>query len=131
MKRALAIVVLASMVLHCCSRLGVISFLYSKRHDIAYQVGLTAEIPIAMCNGEYFAKQAPLVLNDHQDQDEQSPSHMPNAKEIQLFVLQSTIPLFGYSQSATLKHNTLLPMQHYSPPDLAIFHPPCERVAVA
>lgn len=46
------------MTLHCASRLGVVSYLYENRLEIAYQIGLIAEIPIAMCAGDYFEKTA-------------------------------------------------------------------------
>jgi hypothetical protein len=70
------------MVVHSASRFGALSFLYEKRHTIAYSIGLIAEIPIAMCNSDYdFGKGLKI-------EESQSQHAMPvcmQAHEINLF----------------------------------------------
>jgi hypothetical protein len=129
MKRLVCIIILLSMVLHCASRLGVISYLYTKRHAIAYNVGLIAEIPIAMCHGDYHAKQAPLILDHSEDDDQQMPVQFSHARELQLFVQNGVTEFSAGTTGITLSHNTLVSTRTYLPPNLPVFHPPCERIA--
>jgi len=124
MKRAIAITILVSMVLHCASRLGFISYLYGQRHAIAYTIGLIDEKPIALCVGDYFAEQAPLVIQENQESDQPLPLQAFQAKDINLFVqvLTNTISeLIG----TKLHYNTGINYPLYPSPDLAVFHPPC------
>jgi hypothetical protein len=53
MRKLLIYTILLSMALHCGCRLGFLDHLYNKRHEIAYAVGLIAEVPIALCGGHY------------------------------------------------------------------------------
>lgn len=126
MKRAVCLLILLSMVMHCASRLGVLSYLYSKRHDIAYRVGLIAQVPIAMCNGDYFTKQAPLVIDDLDHADQQIPAPFPQAKEIFLFLQPTTNLVATDVPEIELNHYTAFQEGHYIPPSLSIFHPPCQ-----
>ncbi|MBT1704420.1 hypothetical protein [Chryseosolibacter indicus] len=125
MKRAICLLILLSMVLHCASRLGVLSYLYNKRHNIAYSIGLITQVPISMCNGDYFSKQAPLTIADAADHDKQMPpAHFPTANEIILFVESSNKPFSSRVNEHPLKHNTISLEVAYAPPILTIFHPP-------
>jgi hypothetical protein len=125
MKRAVCIIILMSMVLHCASRLGVLSFLYGKRHNIAFSVGLIAEIPIALCDGDYFSKQAPLIIVDHDTTDKQLPVQFAHAKEIILFVQELVNASISHSSEINPRHSTDILEVDYNPPLLSIFHPPC------
>jgi hypothetical protein len=127
MKKAVCILILFSMVLHSASRLGVISYLYGKRHDLAYRVGLIAEIPIAICNLDHFSKQVPLVISDHDTTDKQLPVQFSQAKEINLFIQSHDQSLVTARAALDSDHNTILIEARYTPPLLIIFHPPCER----
>ena len=131
MKRALCLAILLSMVLHCASRLGIISYLYSQRHDIAYTIGIIAEVPIAMCNGEYFVKQAPLAIKDSDNSDRQMPVQFSQAREIVLFVQALDKTLLTEFSVLKLNHNTALLEFIYTPPVISIFHPPCEATLIA
>jgi hypothetical protein len=114
------------MVLHCASRLGILSWLYSKRHDIAYHIGLIAELPIAMCNGEYFAKQSPLLIKSSGSSDTSMPVQFAQATEILLFIHSSNkTDLQAVSKTKT-DHNTAFLAIHYRQPVIDVFHPPCE-----
>ena len=126
MKRAISIIILLSMTLHCASRLGVISYLYEQRHEIAYHVGLIAEIPIAMCGAEYFSKNASLIIHaPNTDSPGDVPSYFASAKEIILFSHAVDLAT-SYERSCNKPdHNTSVVEEKYSPPLLSIFHPPC------
>jgi hypothetical protein len=111
------------MVIHCSSRLGLVDHLYQKRHQIAYSFGLIAEIPIAMCSGEYdFGKG--LVIQIADDEKSTAPSHLTVANEINLFVVTEFIVLsnhlsFEIDQSVS---NYCFP--NYHSPHSDIFRPP-------
>jgi hypothetical protein len=70
-KKLLSIVIIISMILHCSSRLGVISFLYKSRYDIAASIGIIKEKPIASCDSHYFAeKDFKIIDNAGEDTSE-------------------------------------------------------------
>lgn len=125
MKRAVAILILLTMVLHCSSRLGFISYLYNQRHAIAFTVGLFDEIPIAICGDEYFADRAPLIIQDLNDTDSQLPVQSSQAREINLFIQGSSYCLTA-DPGLDIVHNNRPAPSFYLSPDLAVFHPPCE-----
>jgi len=112
------------MTLHCASRLGVLSYLYEKRHSVAFKIGLIAEVPIAMCNREYdFGKG--LVIHDNDSGDSTIPPAIFHAQEIQLFI--TSIPQLELKTDwlAINSSRQLFPdSSRYSSPSLSIFHPP-------
>lgn len=123
MRKGIAIVVLLCMTLHCASRLGFISYLYSQRHQIAYSLGLISEIPIAICGPDYFASQAPLVIQDTAEDDQNLPASLSSAREVQLFLQLS--PNHIFDQTGTdLNHSTEYQASGYPPPVVPFFHPP-------
>jgi hypothetical protein len=62
----ICLVIIASMMTHCAARLGVLSYLYEKRHHIALSVGLISETPIALCSHDYDFGNG-LILNNSGD----------------------------------------------------------------
>lgn len=110
------------MMLHSASRLGVLSYLYQQRHDIAYAVGLIAEIPIAMCNSDYDFGSG-LVIVSANGSDHSLPPQSLQAREIQLFVNE----FIGFIEPRRLEFKIDQPFlveSAYSSPPLSIFHPP-------
>jgi hypothetical protein len=125
MKKGVAVLILVSMMLHCAGRLGLLSYLYNQRHAVAYSFGVIAEVPIATCSADYTHHQAPLVIDDQQQSDEQLPVQFMQAKEINLFIEQ----FFTYDVTKageTIPSNTLHFEPVYTSPNLPVFHPPCE-----
>lgn len=110
------------MVLHSASRLGVLSYLYKQRHEIAYAVGIIAEVPMAMCNSDYHFTND-LVIVAAEDDAGTIPPAIVNAKEIQLFFV-NTISIDSQRQISQVVHESTVIVQRYSPPALSIFHPP-------
>jgi len=41
------------MALHCAGRLGVLSYLYQNKNQIAHSLGFISELPIALCSSDY------------------------------------------------------------------------------
>ncbi len=83
MRKVVIFVILGSMILHCASRVGLLSYLYQNRDEIAFALGLTDEVPIAMCNSDYdFDMGLTIQSADH---DETSQRTFPVAFEIKLF----------------------------------------------
>ncbi|SKC41666.1 hypothetical protein [Ohtaekwangia koreensis] len=111
------------MTLHCGSRLGILSYIYQQRHDIAYTIGLISEIPIALCSSDYdFNEGLPVV---HQDTSDQSiPPFFSNAHEILLFVQQHDFALNIERNAIADTSNIYVKNRKYTAPLPAIFHPP-------
>jgi len=106
------------------ARLGVLSFIFEKRHVIAYQVGLITEIPIALCGGDYDVNRELKI--QHVDHDEDLPLNFTQAREIVLFL--NDVDLIVPKQPVVFKESalTLFIEPGYLPPGTSIFHPPCE-----
>src|SRR6185436_13620850 len=83
MRRTLALLILFSMILHCASRLGVLSYLYENRNHIASTVGLISEVPIAICSSNYDFNDGLHI--QHTDTDPSFPVSFLTAHEITLF----------------------------------------------
>ena len=126
MKRAVCVILLFSMFLHGASRLGVVHYLFSKRHSIAYSVGLISEIPIATCSGDYLSNHAPLIIKDADDTDERLPSTFSVAKKITFFIQAAHKTDQFACLISEVTYNTAPLKIPCSPPLSAIFHPPCE-----
>ncbi len=119
-------VILFSMMLHGAARLGVLSYAYEQRHEIAFALGLIDEIPITTCSHEYFAD-GNLTLHEI-DQESQNavPAVVFTAQEIHLFMnTYSALPAPPAPTGlAALHHTGIVPSEYHSPA-LSIFHPPC------
>lgn len=122
MRRVVCIIVLFSMMLHCITRLGVTSYLYSKRHQVALSVGLIDEVPITLCKSDY-PPGTPLVIAAMQDQN--VPVPFTHTSEIHLFVESATPDIAQNQAMSTLTHQTMMRHSEYTPPALTVFHPPC------
>jgi hypothetical protein len=118
-RKTLCYIILLSMVLHCASRLGVLSHLYQKRHQIAKAVGLIVEIPIAMCSSDYYPDQ--MVLQDHQTNDV-LPALMI-ALEINLFIHSEEV-VIDHTEGVPVIHHTDVDSSLKPPPTSPVFHPP-------
>lgn len=119
-RKALSILILACMVLHCAGRLGVLSSLYQHRHTIATAVGLISEKPITTCQSDYFQLKDLNITADNDRDDALAIVTL----EITLFF--QSITDFSYSTPA-FKNSTAgtfytLGYQHNF--FLDIFHPP-------
>jgi hypothetical protein len=118
-KKTLCYIILFSMVLHCASRLGVLSHIYQYRHHIAQAIGLVVEIPIAVCNSDYYADQ--LVFQSDEQHDA-IPAFVV-AMEINLFIQVSGVAI-DTPGILLVRHQTQVRYFFSSPPCFSIFHPP-------
>ena len=107
------------MVLHCASRLGVLSQVYQHRHHIAQAIGLVVEIPIAICSSDYYADQLVFQSDEHHDA---VPSFIV-ALEINLFIQGIGVKM-GVADILPVHHESHDPDFFSSPPGHSIFHPP-------
>jgi hypothetical protein len=110
------------MLLHSASRLGVISYLYQNRHDIAHRIGLIVEIPVAVCNSDYSFSKNPIIYSP--GDDEKLPVNF-QAREIILFFQDTGTDLLLSSVITSEFHFTALVESGYASPSDLIFHPPC------
>lgn len=126
MKRAVCLLVLFSMVLHCASRLGLVAYLYDHRHEIAFSMGWITSMPITICETEYFTKDAPfrLVIPDN-PADEQMPVQHFQTREIVLFAVETGKSMLPLLAETDITHNTGTGEIPYPAPARVIFHPPC------
>lgn len=130
MKRIACIIILLSMTLHCASRLGILSYLYQKRHHIAHAIGLIAEVPIAMCSSDYHFDKNLIIHDASEEAQEREPAGLAPASEIVLFVQPiataiSSIPITDQSQCSLYVETS------YLSPVISIFRPPCNSMSVA
>lgn len=123
MKRALCLLILVSMTLHCASRLGLLSYLYQNRHTVAFTLGLISEIPIAVCSSDYEGGKT-LVITAPDETDKSLPATISHAGEINLYFERITFnhtPHFYWLATHRIPALQEIP---YTPPLQDIFHPP-------
>jgi hypothetical protein len=110
------------MMLHCASRLGILSYAYQQRHALAQTIGLITEVPIALCNSDYNFNQE-LTLQQH-DGEESFPTSFLQAREILLFLNKTELNV--KPELSVLRETTccLSFEKTYLPPGFPIFHPP-------
>jgi hypothetical protein len=89
-RKGAVVVLLLSMFLHASSRLGWVDLLYQKRHQIAYSIGLIAEVPIAMCSQDFNLGHQSLVVKENPSDHTVPP--IAHAHEINLFVVDIATP---------------------------------------
>src|SRR5690606_8060185 len=120
--RLLVYLILSSMILHCAGRLGILDSLYQQRHRIAYNLGLIAEIPIAICSGDYDFDGKLSLKSD--DKDEASTPINYQLREITLFFITEEPKLSQEPEILCSFLNTQYTVILYKSPDRAIFQPP-------
>lgn len=122
MRRTLALLILLSMVLHCASRLGVLSYLYENRNQIANTVGLISEVPIAMCSSDYDFNEGLHI--QHADTNPAVPASFLTAHEITLFY--QAYSSFNLQKNSNVADEGKSPytVGDYPHPSLEIFQPP-------
>jgi hypothetical protein len=121
-KRTLAIIILFSMVIHCASRLGFLSYLYENRTQIANTLGLISEVPIAFCSSDYTFNET--LPTQPSDSETGIPVSFSSAHEITLFI-QNHFAFSGEPINVSLmKVESHYSIPHYLSPHLDIFQPP-------
>lgn len=100
--RLVVAVILIGMGLHCSSRIGFLSYLYQQRHEIAYAIGLIAEVPIAMCSSDYHFQTGDVLQDDSEHKSLPLAIH---ASEITLFINKPVV-------SANFTAVLLMPIQY-------------------
>ena len=121
-RKGLVYLILVSMILHCASRMNVLSYLFEHRHEIALGLGIIDEIPIAVCHHTYeFEKGLNIETADDENSNLPAFSH---AHEIILFFQTSFFKLNPGRQPLMASHFTMIHPKRYTPPGFAIFHPP-------
>lgn len=123
-KRFTIVLILASMLLHCCNRIGLLSTIYQQRHEIAQVFGLIKDVPIAMCDSHYDFDRG-LHIQSHDESDSTMPPFTLQVSEIHLYV--NAISLFDAEPGWQPLVNQKLPLLqagNYQTPPLSIFHPP-------
>ena len=124
MKRVISLVILCSMMLHCASRLGILSYLYQERHSIAHSMGLIQEVPIALCSSNYDFNKG-LSIQDNDD-SQTLPVTIAHAQEITLFAPDTrAVNADGshYFFTETINQSSYRVAVHASP-HFKIFQPP-------
>lgn len=124
MKKILVLIILASMMLHCSSRIGFLSYLYQNRQEIAYQLGLIAEIPIALCSSDYDFDKG-LTIKHQDEQDQSLPTPVVQSHEIILFIQHVDVNLENELQVLAIVSPTKVIESRHASPLLSIFRPPC------
>ena len=123
LRKAVVLLILTSMTLHCASRTGFLSYLYEHRMEIAYSLGLIDEVPISICHDAYEFNKG-LTITTHDAPKSSLPSCLSQAREIILFCQTPVFISELEPTGLTLLHITVLLQRNYSSPGLSIFHPP-------
>lgn len=122
MKQAVVYLILFSLTLHCAERLGLLSFLYEQRHEIAFTVGLIEEVPISMCNSDYDFEKGLKI--DTPDTDHSLPPTIV-AREITLFWSETNKDAFNHERLLlSIVANCAYTTPDYPDPEIPIFQPP-------
>ena len=101
--------------------MGILSYVFEKRHAIAYSIGIIAEIPIALCNADYDFS-GDLKIQDA-DEDQSMP-YFASAQEINLFFISAFELEQAPSHLELSKAETFCSDLDYHSPTNSIFHPP-------
>jgi len=112
------------MIAHCASRLGVISYIYTNRHDIAHSLGILAEKPVAFCSSHYYIEKN-LTINDKEDY--KNPLTITIAQEIVLFCTTSDVLSLECPVLALIKTDSRYLSKVATSHQSDIFHPPATR----
>ena len=121
-KNLFVYLILTSMVFHCAGRLGILDSLYQQRHRIAYNLGLIAEIPIAICSGDYDFDGKLNFKSD--DKNEASTPINYQLKEITLFFIARDSQVAKEPEIITRFFNSQYTVNLYKSPERSIFQPP-------
>ena len=122
-RKSLGIIVLSSLVLHCASRVGLLSHIYQERHQIAFFLGIVDELPIALCGTSHFDSQQLLV--HPADEKGSVPAELMTRINIVLFCVKVgniDDPVRFLIPPVHNFHYVLVP---YASPARDILHPPC------
>lgn len=122
LKRIVTISVLFCMTLHCAGRLSVLSWIYEQRQQIAFELGLVDERPIAVCGSGYLDDG--LVILQQDGASHAKPSTTFEGQQIELFFEAKLISLIP---SPCLTRNEFLSSDTddiFHAHLKAIFHPP-------
>jgi hypothetical protein len=112
------------MILHCAGRLGLLDSLYQQRHRIAYNLGLIAEIPIAICIGDYDYDFDDKLKFQSGDADETEIPISYQLRDITLFLVNDDLNLNCEPYILSTAINVLHKVNPYLSPTRAIFQPP-------
>jgi len=122
LRKGIVLVILCSMMLHCASRVGFLSYLHQQRQEIAYSLGLISEMPIAICSSDYDFNSG-LVI--HASGDESTAGQtLPVALEIKLFFSPVEIPVMIPETIIAIRNDIPYGGRPLTGCLLSIFHPP-------
>ncbi len=107
------------MIVHCAARLGMLSYVYGHRFELAYSLGISSEKYIPLCKSDYASV---THLSLPAESGEEAPVTI-QAADIQLFgpVDTMTLPERVGTVLPTLRHES---STFHSVPLPPIFHPP-------
>jgi len=74
------------MTLHCAGRLGVLSYLYQQKAQIAHTLGFISELPIALCSSDYDYDFDGGFVFQSNDESSSTPPLAVQVNEVQLFI---------------------------------------------
>ena len=121
LKRVASLLIITSMILHCASRLGILSYCYENLHDILFAVGMIKEKPIAFCDSNYFAEK--ILARDLGDKNHHQPIFL-TAQEIILSAPSDYFSLPDNTSTINSKPFTAYLSAYSGATASDIFHPP-------
>lgn len=125
LRKAVIGLILSAMVMHCAVRIGLVSYLYEQRYEIAFALGFIDEVPITQCGHQYLAE-VDFYIDVPQDVNDLSLPQAAHVQEIHLFL--DATPAIGFPAdrgSLQVVHSSRVVSSGYPSPHSGIFHPPC------
>ena len=110
------------MMLHCASRMGFLSYVYQQRQQIAYALGIIAEIPIATCSSDYDFNSGLTILSSHDD--DATRQTLPVALEIKLFCSTVEMPVLASGRMPVVQLYAPAGSRPLGGSLRSVFHPP-------
>lgn len=113
------VVILLALTLQFSSRVGVLSAVYTHRHEIGYSLGLIDELPIPVCKASYYVSHE-LFMDDSQAFQEAGivASQIVNMLPANILVIPDLL------DGSAVRTETFYTDQLFSNPGLPFFHPP-------
>jgi hypothetical protein len=124
LRKAICIIILSSMALHCAARLGLLDYLYAKRSSFAFSLGLTAEKVIASCGLGHYQEES-LAMADEGDH----PGNPIGSQAFEILVFfQASAFVIPINFSFTVTNYFLVSAEKIPSTDgKSLFHPPTKR----
>ena len=111
MRRIISVIILLSLMIHTSGRLGLISYVYTHRHDIAYAIGFAGEKVIAVCSGAYFQQTGILLVHDDHSSESAGLIQAQEIKLINPSAFSFDFTVYNFPMRVSAGRDQMIPYQ--------------------